>query len=165
MILQYRNNYIGLFWASYIHQPEDKSIWFQGRPSGSSGNASRINGVTPSHGVDSTHRPAHIPKLPPVDDDFPLTLVNHPSKYEYTQPWYYGVSHGMAFVQMFRTKDHIWMAQSPSGGGNGNPAWDFQWFVPYPEVGKTYGFVMRATYLPFNNHEQIEEQTRSIRFE
>lgn len=162
--VEYRYDYIGLFWASYIHQPDDKSIWFRGRPAGSDDPERWINGVTPSHGVDSTHRPANMQKLPRVDDDFPLTLVNHPSKYEYTQPWYYGVSHGMAFIQMFRDSDRIWMAQSPSGGGNGNPAWDFQWFIPSPKVGETYGFVMRAAYLPYENREQVEQQTRKLRF-
>lgn len=159
----YRHNFIGLFWASYIHQPEEKSIVFQGRPAGTAEAADWIRGITPRHGTDSTHRPQGVPALPPVDADFPLTLVNHPSLYEYTQPWYYGVSHGMAFVQMFRTKDHIWLAQSPSGGGNGNPAWDFQWFVPNPQIGRTYGFTMRAAYLPFESREQIQTLVERVR--
>lgn len=161
----FRHNYIGLFWASYIHQPQDKSIFFYGRPAGTPQRARLVNGVTPKHGVDSTHRPPGTSNLPLVDDDFPLTLVNHPSSYEYTEPWYYGVSHGMAFIQMFRTKDKIWLAQSPSGGGNGNPAWDFQWFVPNPVVGHCYGFVMRAAYLPFENAEQIKAAVGRLRID
>jgi len=92
-------------------------------------------------------------------------LVNHPSPYVYTEPWYFGVSHGMAFVLMFRERDRIWLAQSPSGGGRGNPAWDFQWFIPDYQVGQAYGFVMRAAYLPFENREQIERATRRHREE
>ena len=161
----FRHNYIGLFWASYIHQPEDKSIFFFGRQAGTAQKPRLINGITPRHGVDSTHRPTGTASLPPVDTDFPLTLVNHPSSYEYTEPWYYGVSHGMAFVQMFRAEDHIWLAQSPSGGGKGNPAWDFQWFVRNPAVGHCYGFVMRAVYLPFESADQIRAAVDRLRLE
>jgi hypothetical protein len=159
----YRNGYIGLFWASYIHQPEEKAIYFQGRRADSNEPSDWIKGVTPSHGTDSTHPPASLKHRFQVDDDFPLTLVNHPSKYEYTEPWYYGVSHSMAFVLMFRERDRVWFAQSPSGGGEGNPAWDFQWFVPDYQVGEAYGFVMRAAYLPHESREQVERATRGHR--
>lgn len=108
----------------------------------------------------ATHGPARSPSLPHVDADFPLTLVNHPSQYVYTEPWYFGVSHGMAYVLMFRQRDNIWLAQSPSGGGQGNPAWDFQWFVQDFQIGQAYGFVMRAAYLPYESREQIERDTR-----
>jgi hypothetical protein len=159
----YRNGYIGLFWASYIDRPEKKSIFFKGRARGATEGARWIEGVTPKHGAQSGHAPAAFPKLPAVDDDFPLTLVNHPSKHVYTEPWYFGVSHGMAFVQMFRGRDRIWMAQSPSGGGATNPAWDFQWFIPDYKVGEAYGFVMRAAYLTFESREQVERQTSEHR--
>ena len=159
----YRHGYIGLFWASYIHQPEDKAIHFRGRPAETPGPIRWIKGVTPKHGVDSTHPPADYPHKIPVDDDFPLTLVGHPSQYVHTDSWYYGVSQSMALVMMFRPRDQIWLAQSPSGGGNGNPAWDFQWFIPDYKVGEAYGFKMRAAYLPFKSREQIEAATRTHR--
>ncbi|NIP96895.1 MAG: hypothetical protein GWO24_27060, partial [Akkermansiaceae bacterium] len=159
----YRNGYIGLFWASYIDRPGKKSIFFKGRGRGEAGRPGWIEGITPAHGTESTHGPYHSPDLPEVDADFPLTLVNHPSRHLYTEPWYFGVSHGMAFVQMFRPRDGIWLAQSPSGGGATNPAWDFQWFIPDPKVGEAYGFVMRAAYLPFKSREQIEKATAGHR--
>jgi hypothetical protein len=91
----------------------------------------------------------------PHDRDFPLTLVFNLSDYRYAEPWYYGVSRGMALVFVFRDHDRVRFSQSPSGGGAGNPAWDFQWFIPDYEVGKTYRFVMRALYLPYESPEQI----------
>ena len=160
---KYRHDYIGLFWASYIQEPEERAIFFKGRTVGSSEASRWIKGVTPEHGTDSTHRPTGVAKLPPVDAKFPLTLVNHPSDFEYTESWYYGVSHGMAFVQMFRPADHIWMAQSPTGGGIANPAWDFQWFIPKPQIGKAYGFVMRAAYIPFESRDQVVRSTAGHR--
>jgi hypothetical protein len=152
----YRKGYIGLFWASYIGAPENKAIFFPGRDRGSDDKSKWIEGVTPQHGVDATHSPPGQ-KLVDVESDFPLTLVNHPSKYEYTKPYYYGVSHEMALLQIFRQKDGIWMAQSPSGGGNGNPAWDFQWFIKDYKVNEAYGFVMRAAYVPYHSQKQLAE--------
>jgi hypothetical protein len=159
----YRNGYIGLFWASYIHQPESGAIFFRGHGREESGPARWIEAVSPAHGTESTHGPAGRASLPQVDTDFPLTLVNHPSRYVYTEPWYFGVSHSMAYVLMFRERDRIWLAQSPSGGGSGNPAWDFQWFIPDYQVGAAYGFVMRAAYLPYESREQIDRDTRRHR--
>lgn len=156
----FQQGYIGLFWASYILSPEDKSIWFRGTDAKDQKESRWIRGVTPEHGVESTHPPAGaLPELP-VHEDFPLTLVNHRSKFVYTEPWYYGVSHEMAYVLMFRPQDRVWFAQSPTGGGPDNPAWDFQWFIPNYKVGEAYGFVMRASYLPFSSREQIEQATR-----
>jgi hypothetical protein len=100
---------------------------------------------------------------PPLDEDFPLTLVNHPSHYVHTQAWYFGVRKSSAYAQLFRVRDSIWLAQSPSGGGTGNPAWDFQWFVPDYKVGEAYGFVMRAALLPFVDRDQISGATASHR--
>jgi hypothetical protein len=52
---------------------------------------------------------------------------------------------------------HARFSQSPSGGGTGNPAWDFQCLIPGYEVGKRYQLVMRAMYLPYESPGQIEK--------
>jgi len=160
---QYQNNYIGLFWASYIHQPENGAIHFRGRKRDTNDPPKWIKAVTPKHGIDSTHPPASYQHEIRVESDFPLTLVGHRSPYVHTDSWYYGVSHDMALVMMFRPGDQIWLAQSPSGGGRGNPAWDFQWFIPDYEIGQAYGFQMRAAYLPFESRQQIVEASRPHR--
>ena len=159
----FQQRYIGLFWASYIAVPEDRAIHFRGREAAASGAGEWLRTVTPAHGVDSTHPPVGpLPRIP-FHADFPLTLANHRSRYVHTEPWYFGVSHGLAFAQMFRERDRIWFAQSPTGGGGNNPAWDFQWFITDWKVGESYGFVMRAALAPFESREQIEQATRAHR--
>ena len=160
----FENGYIGLFWASYIHQPEDKSIHFpgfvnvEGKSLPEFPPSQLIRGVTPQHGIQATHRGKRDTRMFKHDADFPLSLVFGYSRHRFDQPWYYGVSHQMGFAQVFRESDQIRLTQSPSGGGVGNPAWDFQYFIPDYEVGKTYRFVMRAVYHPFQQREVFFER-------
>ncbi|MBL8238888.1 MAG: hypothetical protein JNM66_15810 [Bryobacterales bacterium] len=150
------NNYINLFWASYIHQPESLDIHFK---TGSGW----TRGVTPAHGALSTHIANGDTRQFPHDTPYPLTLVHSLSNHKFTEPWYFGISHNMAFVQMFRAADQPRLTQSPSGGGTGNPAWDFQFSISSYEPNKIYQFVMRAAYLPYRSHEQVEKATRKHR--
>jgi hypothetical protein len=160
----FKNDYIGLFFASYIDKPESLDIHFLGRPADRIDEEPRwIRGVTPEHGVLSTHLAVNDNRNFAHEPNFPLTLVFNKSNYRYTEPWYYGVSGGMALVLMFRPADNVRFSQSPSGGGEGNPAWDFQWFVPQYEVGRRYRFVMRAMYLPFESPLQIITATATHR--
>ena len=53
----FANGYIGLFFASYIHQPESLDIHFSGCPSvRQQAEPHWIRGITPEHGVLSTHK-------------------------------------------------------------------------------------------------------------
>jgi len=150
------NNYINLFWASYIHQPESLDIHFKTQ-------AGWTRGVTPAHGQLSTHIATGDTRQFPHDTPYPLTLVHSLSNHKFTEPWYFGISHGLAFVQMFRAKDSPRLTQSPSGGGTGNPAWDFQFNVTGYQPNKLYRFVMRAAYIPYQSNAQIEKATRKHR--
>jgi hypothetical protein len=159
----FRNGYVGLFWASYIHQPESLDIHFRGTSNRDGKESDWVRGVTPSHGVLSTHISQEDRRRFTHDAEFPLTLAFNRSKYFFSEPWYFAVSRDMAFVQMFRPQDEIRLTQSPSGGGQGNPAWDFQWFIPDYEVGQLYRMVMRAQYFPFESPEQIQRVSRANR--
>jgi hypothetical protein len=163
----FANGYICLFWASYIHQPESLDIHFRGVPAVKEGEEGAqpgwIRGVTPDHGTRSTHPAADDARRFAHDEPFPLTLVFNLSDHRYTEPWYYGESHGLAYVQMFRPRDRVRLTQSPSGGGKGNPAWDFQVFIEDYEVERRYQFVMRAAYLPYESPEQVAAATRRHR--
>ena len=159
----FRHGYVGLFWASYIHQPESLDIHFRGHAADEAPARRWIRGVTPAHGELPTHVATDDRREFTHDAAFPLTLVFNLSRYRYAEPWYYGVSHGMAFVQVFRPADRIRLSQSPSGGGAGNPAWDFQYLIPDYEVGQRYQMVMRALYLPYESPDQIERAVQPHR--
>ena len=164
----FSNGYIGLFWASYIHQPETLDIHFPGWPN--IGNRVKeielpaptiIRGITPEHGVKATHRSLQDIRQLQHDETFPLSLVFGHSEHRYSDPWFYGVSNGMGFAQIFRTNDNIRITQSPSGGGQGNPAWDFQFIVENYQIGKRYQMIMRAVYQPIKSRWKFLKTIRS----
>ena len=155
-----KHGYIGVFFASYIHAPEDMAIHFIGRSRPGKGKATPrwITHLPKSHGDRACHRPAGSTWDPPLDPGFNIALVEGLSGYEYLYPFYYGVSHGKVFIMMFRDvgKDcELRFAQSPSGGGKGNPAWDFVFFARRYEIGKDVGFTARAVYRDFKGREDV----------
>jgi hypothetical protein len=160
----FKNGYVGLFWASYIHHPKSLDIHFKGHGEGEGEKESRwIAGVTPKHGVEAVHVAHDDNRTFKHDADFPLLLVFNRSKWRYREPWYFGVNGEHALVQMFRPKDRIRLTQSPSGGGTGNPAWDFQFYVEEYRVGERYQMVMRAMLLRYESAEQVEKATAKHR--
>jgi hypothetical protein len=159
----FKNGYCGLFWASYVDRPESLDIHFRGSPDdGGRGPADWHRGVTPAHGTLATHRGLEDHRIFPHDAAFPLELPFGFSRLRYTEPWYFGLCRGMAFVQMFRAPDRVWFSQSPSGGGTGCPAWDFQWFIPNPQVGERYRLKMRAAYLLLDRPDDLEAAREQV---
>jgi hypothetical protein len=146
--------HLNLFWASYIQKPEGMSIFFLGHKKGQKGEA-WVQGVTPKHGVLATHRGARDQRQFRHDNPFPLTLVFNESDYVYTRPVYYGRYGDFVWIVMFRERDLVRFTQSPSGGGDGNPAWDFQWFINRPRKDKLYRLIYRAVYKPWVDREDV----------
>ncbi len=160
----FKNGYIGLFWASYVHRPESLDIHFLGCPADDrKGAPGWIRGVTPAHGELPTHLALYDQREFARDEAFPLKLVFNRSRYRYAEPWYFGVCRGMAFAQTFRASDQVRLSQSPSGGGAGNPAWDFQWFIPDYQVDRSYQLVMRALYHPITNGDDVSATRETVR--
>jgi hypothetical protein len=146
--------HLNIFWASYILKPEDMSLYFLGHKKGQKGEM-WIQGVTPKHGVLATHRSAKDRRQFEHDNPFPLTLVFNESDFEYTRPVYYSRYGDFVWIVMFRESDLVRFTQSPSGGGEGNPAWDFQWFIDKPRKGKLYRLIYRAVYKPWISREDV----------
>ncbi|MRR52569.1 MAG: hypothetical protein EG825_16970 [Rhodocyclaceae bacterium] len=155
-----KHSYIGVFFASYIQAPEDMAIQFIGRSRPGRGNAAPrwIKHVPERHGVAASHRPAGSTWDPTFDDGFNLTLVSGFSDFEYVYPFYFGRSGENFFLLMFeppRAGGEMRFAQSPSGGGTGNPAWDFSYFRRDYAVGREFSFRVRAVYGKFSDLDDI----------
>src|SRR6185436_13280128 len=135
----FRNGYIGLFWASYIDGPENKSLYFRD-PKG------WVQFMTQFHNDQSTVLHA--------DDKFELktvpgtreTLYKNISSLRFTDPLFYGYYGNHQLIYMFDRTEGIRLSHSPSGGGppsHTETAWDWQYILPTYEVLKEYGYRMR----------------------
>ena len=153
-----KQGYIGIFFASYIQAPEDMAIQFIGRsrPGRGDSRSRWMRHLPEKHGQSANHRPAGSHWDPALDDGFNVDLVKGISDLEYIYPFYFGRSGDDMFVLMFeRTHEEgeLRFAQSPSGGGKGNPAWDFVYFRRRYEVGSEFSFRARAVYRKFTGLE------------
>jgi len=156
----FKNGYVGLFWASYIDHPESTDVQFLGHGDGDDPAARWVRASSPQHGVESTHVGSQDVRDFAHDVDFPMKLVFPRSPWRFTEPWYFGASHGMAFAQIFCSRDGVRFSQSPSGGGAGNPAWDFQWFIADYKVDRVYQLVMRAAYVPLAPPDDVRRSVQ-----
>ena len=153
----FRHGYAGLFWASYIHAPTDKKIYFLGCEE-ESDSISWISAYSTSHGLKSTHVGRNEKDSVYFAPEFNATLASHFSDYRYDKAFYFGRFHNMVLAYMFQSDSGIRFSQSPTGGGELNPAWDFQFIVPDFEVGGEYSFRARIMYKEFaGSHDVLEE--------
>jgi len=153
----FRHKYIGLFWASYINAPEDKSIYFLG--------GKRWRQLcTPEHNNQSTvvHRDNKFDlTFSPIDAQ---TLYKNMSPLRFDEPFYYGLFHKQVLAFMFDRSDGIRFSHSPSGGGDNAelqttiPAWDFQFIIPAYEVMRDYGFRARVVYRERCSRDEIVKE-------
>jgi hypothetical protein len=141
----FAHGYVGLFWASYINAPDDKSIYFRG-----GGQWQQL--CSQRHNDESTvrHRDDKIDlKFSPGLGD---ALYKNLSPLRFDEPFYYGLYRNHIYILMFDRAEGVRFTHSPSGGGlnpqrqSANPAWDFQYLVPRYEVKKEYGFRARVVY-------------------
>ena len=146
------HGYIGLFWASYINAPLDKSMYFWGAREGQEPIWQQLH--THKHNDESTVRHK--------DDSFELkwaegsrdALYKNYSPQRYHLPFFYGNFEDHTWGLMFDRHDGIRLTHSPSGAGvneerkTNNPAWDFQFIIPDYDVMKNYTFRARAFLQP-----------------
>ncbi len=159
----FRNGYIGLFWASYINAPEDKSLYFWGSY-GPEGGPQWVQLCTQAHNDESTVRHANDRLELRFAPDYRDALFKHYSRLRFHEPFFYGRFEDFVIVFMFDRTQGIRFTHSPTGGGynrsfqTSNPAWDFQYIVPNYDVNRTYGFRMRLAVLPACTRDRIREE-------
>ena len=150
----FRHQYAGFFWASYIDLPDDPKIHFRGYQ-GNDEEAEWKSTYSVKHGVASTHRNSTDEIDLYFHPDFNATLASHFSDYKYDEPYFYGRYKQMVLAYFFDASQIIRFSQSPTGGGQGNPAWDFQYLIPDFIPEKEYSFQARVMYKPFVNAEDV----------
>lgn len=158
----FTHGYIGLFWASYINGPEDKSLYF------------RQGGLwqqlcTQQHNDESTVRHRDDRFEAKFTSDKPPALYKSLSPLRYDEPFYYGLFRSHLFLLMFASAEGVRLCHSPSGGGvnrdrqTTNPAWDWQFLVPKYEVNREYGFRTRAVYRERCRREDVLQEVAAWR--
>lgn len=154
---QFRHGYAGVFWASYIQQPENRTVSFWGK-SLDDPTPRWIEAFSEVHGVQSTHLYAGDHFQPFYAADFNATLASHFSDYHYLEPFYFGRRGRMIFSVFFDRTEGLRFSQSPTGGGNSNPAWDHHILIQNPKIGQEYGYRARIVYKPFVSNEDIRDE-------
>ncbi len=159
----FKHGYAGFFWASYIQHPDDKNIYFKGVSEKDTLHGSWIAASSAEHGVNSTHRSVEDNNNFFFAENFNARLANHYSTFRFSDPFYFGRSGKMVLAYFFDDSEIIRFSQSPTGGGEFNPAWDFQYIIPAPETEKVYSFKVRMVYKPFISEEDISDEFRKWR--
>ena len=150
----FTRGYLGLFWASYINAPEDRSMCLRGKNLW-------LQHCTPAHNAMST--------VVHQDDKFEMTfakdhrdtLYKSLSPLKYDLPIFYGLYKKHIAIVMFDRTSGLRLSHSPSGGGANaalqttNPAWDFQYVLPKYEVNTPYSFKARLIYRERCPREQV----------
>lgn len=153
--------YVGLFWASYIQAPEDKTIHFRGkvRPDAvermwPGWDEERWMEFRPAFQCDraSVCWQGDKPVLPHDPETRPILYTSH-SHLCFTRPSYYAVSRGMCFQYLFDRDAGLRFTNGVTGAGEHNPAWDYQWIIQPADVGRDYEMRLRLVYKPFESRD------------
>jgi hypothetical protein len=158
----FQHGYIGLFWASYINAPEDKSMYFRG-------NGAWQQLCSQRHNDESTVLRATDKLELTFSKGFPECLFRNFSPMRFDEPFFYGLFRDMTAIFMFDGPDIVRLTHSPSGGGfnkereTTNPAWDFQYILPKFEVKREYSFRARLAYRPRCSRAEVLKEVAAWR--
>ena len=159
-----KGNLLGVFWASYIQYPQDKSIYFLSEGS-TLDKPMWFQYCTLKHNRDSTVCHEKDNYVIPFETGGE-SLFRNIAPVRYAKPFFYGRIGGQVLIYLFKPGPCIRFSHSPSGGGatpDGqaqNPAWDFQLIIPEYEAGNEYAMEMRLIYKPWVSREDVINEVR-----
>lgn len=158
----FRRGYIGLFWASYINAPDDKSLYFLGGPEGQQHQWTQL--CTQNHNNASTVRFREDTMELAFRQQNREALFRNLSPLRFDLPLFYGNFESHVWIIMFDRSEGIRFTHSPSGGGfdarrrTTCPAWDFQFLIPKYEVMREYHFKARTIFRPRCSRDAILQE-------
>ncbi|MXW78278.1 MAG: hypothetical protein F4Z57_04680 [Gemmatimonadetes bacterium] len=162
--------YVAFMWASYMNRTCGRAIHFYGTCEGEEGwlrfgedlPAGRFETGTVAH--------ASVDPLPYEEGAETLNIVEDPRK-RFLLPFYYGLADGdgdlssgddrMVYAMMFDQEAPIRFAlwnfiRDERGRPDPHsPAWDWQYVIRTPEIGRTYRYRARLLYRPFVDREAV----------
>ncbi len=148
------HDYLIAFYASYINAPQERGMRFLGRPREEPVGEGWLELNTPAHNQQSTA--CRVDIEPELENEMSFdTLAYSYSHLAYTRPFFFGRRRNMVFALMFEEGHDVRFTHSPTGGGEGNPAWDFQWVVHEPEVDEEHRLRARAIYRPWEHERDV----------
>jgi hypothetical protein len=153
----FKRGYIGLFWASYINAPDDKSMYLRGK-------SGWLQHCTPAHDTLSTVLHEKDTFEMTFSKDHRDCLYRNYSPLRFELPFFYGLFRDLTLMVMFDRTEGVRLSQSPSGGGfdamrqTTHPAWDFQFVLPKYEVNTDYGFKGRLVYRPKCSRDEVMKE-------
>jgi hypothetical protein len=161
----FAGGFLGVFWASYINAPLDKSMYLL--EAGASLDAPLwAQHCTPRHGHDSTVRHEQDAFEGEFAPKGSILFASY-TPLRYSVPFFYGRFRDMVLIYVFQSPHLVRLAHSPSGGGktpdgtSTNPAWDFQLIVPGYKAGETYTLRSRVIYKPWIDRPDVLRELRA----
>ncbi len=150
----FTGSWLGLFWASYLRRPDEKTTYLRARPAtgGSSDWTPTLDAEPHDPRAFASEREE---ELLPNEPDPSGRLLHNIRPLRFAEPVIYGRWRNMALAMMVQTDDHLRFAIQPTGGGPRNPAWDFGIVIKDCQPGETYDWRGRIVFKPYEGPESV----------
>lgn len=171
----YPQGYVAMMWASYMQKALDRKIHFWGK------DGDRIGWVSFGENLNEqievgTVAHQNSSALPYEKGSQNLNIVEHTTK-KFMTPFYYGLLDGdqnlstindkLLYMVLFDQTDSIrfamWNFYKDESGepDTHSPAWDWQFAIKNPQIGKTYSYKARIIIKPYKGTQDIWKEYQS----